>query len=423
MSSLGPLKDGGNVAIIGGAPAGAGCALALLRMASDMGRRIHVTIIERKEFAGELDHNQCLGVLSPPLPSLLKHDLNLPFPSHLSRGEIHEYIVHGEKEKLSLDADDYPSVALRRVQFDEYMLNAARERGAKILRARAVDLEFQDQGVVIETDHTPVEADVVVGAFGLEESSATMFEVNSRYRKPKALESVVTKYHPGDKVMDDFGLRIHAFLPTQLRIEFGAITPKGNHLSIIIAGQSVDADLMKAFLRHPNSHKELANLELAGRIDSNDLDFYTGRFPRSIARDYYGDRYVMAGDAAGLVRAFKGKGVTAAVQTGIRAANVILKKGISKQAFHTYYRKENIETIRDLPYSRLMRLVTIGLERSRMIDPILRAAKTEPRLQEALYDAVSGRATSRHVWANGLSARSLTSIARSLLGRSKRKSC
>jgi flavin-dependent dehydrogenase len=380
-----------------------------------MGRYVDVTIIERKEFTSELDHNQCLGVLSPPLPSLLEHDLDLPFPSHLSRGEIREYIVHGEKEQLSLYGEDYPSVALRRVQFDGYMLDAARHRGAKILRARAVDLDIQDQGVVIHTDLSPVEADVVVGAFGLEESSATMFESKSRYRRPKALETVVTKYHPGDEAMDEFGLRIHAFLPAQSRIEFGAITPKGNHLSLTIAGKSVDQDLMKAFLHHPNSRKELVNLELAGRFDSRDLDFYTGRFPCSIARGYYGDRYVMAGDAAGLVRAFKGKGVTSAVQTGLRAANVILTKGISKQAFHTYYRQENSETIRDLPYGRMMRQVAIGLARLRLIDPILRAAKDEPRLQEALYDAVSGRATSRHVLANSISPRSLTSIAQSLL--------
>jgi flavin-dependent dehydrogenase len=390
-------------------------------MSSEMDRRVDVTIIERKDFAGELDHNQCLGVLSPPLPSLLEDDLDLSFPSHLSRGEIREYIVHGEKERLPLYAEDYPSVALRRVQFDEYMLEAARDRGVNILRARAVDLDFQDQGVVIYTNDGPVEADVIVGAFGLEESSAFMFERNTGYRRPKALETVVTKYHPGDEAMDEFGLRIHAFLPSLSRIEFGAISPKGNHLSIIIAGQSVDPDLMQSFLRHPSSNRELVNLELAGRIDSNDLDFYTGRFPRSIARGYYGDRYVMAGDAAGLVRAFKGKGVTSAVQTGIRAANVILTKGISKQAFHTYYRKENSETIRDLPYGRLMRLAAIGLARSHLIDPILRAARTEPRLQQALYDAVSGRASSRQVLANSVSPRSLASIARSLLTRRRRR--
>jgi flavin-dependent dehydrogenase len=384
-------------------------------MASDLGRRVNVTILERKVFEGELEHNQCLGVLSPPLPSLLEQELDLPFPHHLSRGVIHEYILHGERESLSLDAEDYPSVALRRVQFDGYMLEAARYRGAEILHDRAVDIEIQDQGVVIHTTQGSLEADVVVGAFGLEESSADMFERTTSYRRPKALETVVTKYHPGDEAMQKFGLRIHAFLPAAKQIEFGAITPKGNHLSLTIAGKSVDPDLMKSFLHRPSSHKELVNLESAGQIDPRDLDFFTGRFPRSIARGYYGDRYVMAGDAAGLVRAFKGKGVTSAVQTGIRAAKVILTKGISKEAFHTYYRRENRETIRDLPYGRLMRQAAIGLARLHLLDPVLRAARSEPRLQEALYDAVSGRATSRQVWANSVLPRSLSSIARSLL--------
>ena len=67
-------------------------------------------------------------------------------------------------------------------------------------------------------------------------------------------------------------------------------------------------------------------------IEPNHLVYFKGRFPRSLAHNYYGDRYVMIGDAAGLVRAFKGKGVTTAVMTGIRAAETILNHGISHQA-------------------------------------------------------------------------------------------
>ncbi len=417
MSTLGPLQDGSRVAIIGGAPAGTGTALALLRMAAEMDRRIQVSIIERKDFSSGREHNQCLGVLSPPLPALLEQDLDLPFPDHLSRGQIREYILHGETEKLSLSADDFPSTAMRRVQFDAYMLDAARKRGAETLSSRAIDIEFHDEGVVIHTTEGSIEADVVVGAFGLEESSASMFEGVTPYRRPKALETVVTKYHPGEQAMGEFGLRIHAFLPTQRQIEFGAITPKRNHLSMTIAGPFVDAQLMQEFMQHPSFREELPNLEIAGHYDANDMEFFTGRFPRSIARNYYGNRYVMAGDAAGLVRAFKGKGVTSAVQTGIRAAKVIMQQGISQAAFHDHYQQENRETIRDLPYGHLMRWAAIGLARLNLFDPVLRAARKEPRLQEALFDAVSGRATSRQVWANSISPRSVAAVAGSLVRR------
>ena len=70
IKSLGPL-DKGHVVIIGGGPGGTACALALHHMAAEMGRKIRITIVEGKQFVGEMQYNQCVGVLSPPLPDLL----------------------------------------------------------------------------------------------------------------------------------------------------------------------------------------------------------------------------------------------------------------------------------------------------------------------------------------------------------------
>jgi flavin-dependent dehydrogenase len=378
---------------------------------------LEVTIVEAKDFDGLHHHNQCLGVLSPPIVELLEQELDLAFPYHLSRGEISEYVVHGGKQSLPLLSEDFPSIALRRVQFDGYMLDAARARGAQVMQARAVDIEFRSDGVVVYTEDAPIEADVVVGAFGLDEGGAAMFERHTRYRRPQMMETVVTKYHPGETEMAAFGLKMHAFLPAHQQIEFGAITPKGNHLSLNIAGRSVDSAMMKSFLKEPMARNELVSFDRAGEFDSDDLRYFKGRFPRSIARGYYGDRYVMVGDASGLVRAFKGKGVTSAIQTGTIAASTILLHGISNEAFHSHYRSSNLETVRDLPYGRLLRLATIAAARIRFIDPILRAARTESRLYEALYDAVSGRSTAREIWISFLSLGSIFSIIRSLFSR------
>lgn len=412
---MGPLSDGSRVVIIGGGPAGVACGLACLRMALARGPRIAVTIIEGKDFNEERQHNQCLGVLSPPLPALLEQELGLPFPWNLSRGEIQEYVLHSEHEQLALGGEHFTSVALRRVQFDAYMLQAAREHGVEVLPARAVDLEFHSQGVVVYTDSAPLEGEVVVGAFGLDGGSAEMFERHTRYRRPAFIDTLVTKYHPGEEAMARFGPRIHAFLPAHPRIEFAAITPKGNHLSIVVAGRRIDAGLMRRFLALPGMRAQLPDLERAGQWDPNDLRFFKGRFPRSLARAYFGDRYVMVGDAAGLVRAFKGKGVTTAIQTGIRAAEAMLQAGISQRAFQAHYRQANREIIRDLPYGKLMRLLAIGLAQSGLLDQILRAARREPRLQTALFDAVSGRTTYREVLGNSLSPGSVVAFFRAAL--------
>jgi flavin-dependent dehydrogenase len=374
-----------------------------------------VTIIEGKDFTRESHYNQCIGVLSPPLPTLLKQDLCIDFPYHLARGEIREYVIHASRQQLCLADEMSPSIALRRVQFDAYMMDQARQCSMTIVPARALDLDLDAEGVLVYTESQPVEGDVVVGAFGLDEGTASLFSRHTSYRKPQALGSVVTKYHPGDEAMAAFGPRIHAFLPADVHIEFAGVTPKGNHLAINIAGRDVDARHMQAFLHEETVRAVLPNLDRAGQTHPSDLRFYKGGFPVSQARGFYGDRYVMVGDSAGLVRAFKGKGVTSAVQTGIRAADAMFDVGISRLAFEIGYNKVNVDILRDLPYGHAMRLAVIAMARSGIMDAVLRAAAQEPRLRSALLGAVSGRVPYRRVWSDALSLRSMVAVVRRLI--------
>lgn len=412
---LGPLTNGGHVVIIGGGPAGAGTALALHHLAHAMGRHLRITVVESKTFAGEQHYNQCAGVLSPPLPDLLAA-LEVPFPHHLARGRITGYVLHVPGRTLLLDGDAHPSIALRRVQFDAYLLEQVRQRGIGVHAARVTDLEFHADGVLVYTDNAPLEADVVVGAFGLDEGTATIFHRQTGYRPPRALTSVVTKYHPGPEGMAAFGSHlIHAFLPRHPRIEFGAVTPKGNHLTINIAGEQVNAALMNTFLHLPEVQAILPNFPDQAPHQPQDLRFFKGRFPRSLAHRYYGDRYVIVGDAAGLVRAFKGKGVTAAVQTGMRAAATILQQGISHAAFDRHYRQANQDIIHDLPYGQMVRLLAIHATRWGLMKPVLQAAENRPALQSALFGAVSGHDPYAQVLRRVLHPREMLPILQALL--------
>jgi len=216
------------------------------------------------------------------------------------------------------------------------------------------------------------------------------------YHPPPALSSVVTKYHPGEAGMAEFGSRIHGFLPASPEIEFGGVTPKGNHLTINVAGGAVNAKGMEAFLTLPEVRKVLPRLENARRFDANDLRYFKGRFPCGLARNFVGDRFVLVGDAAGLVRAFKGKGVTSAIQTGGRAADVILREGISARAFESYL-KANRDWISDIPYGQATRRLTIWAARLGLMESVLRAARASPGLRQALFDAVSAQRPYREV--------------------------
>jgi flavin-dependent dehydrogenase len=308
-------------------------------------------------------------------------------------------------------------VALRRIQFDDYMLEIARERGIGVIRARAVDLDFHADQVVVYTESIPLEADVVVGAFGMDEGTAALFTRMTGYRPPQTISSVVTRFHPGPHGMTNFGSHIHAFLRFYPGIEFGAVTPKDDHLTINIAGKSVTDKLMSVFLNWPEVRMVLPNLDRAGTEDPGDLQVFKGRFPCSLAGRYYGDRFVIIGDAAGLVRAFKGKGVTSAVVTGMRAAETIFEAGVSARAFAGHYVAANRDITGDLVYGQGMRRLVRLSTRFGLLDPVLCAAGRNAAVQDALFGAVSAHLPYREVLAKMLRPSSALAVLAAMTGR------
>lgn len=389
-SSLGPLRDGATVVVVGGGPGGTAAAIALMKQGQLRDKSLRVIIVEGKQFTGGLHYNQCAGVLSPPIETGFEEELGIAFPHHLVRNKIKGYVLHTAKQHIVLDDEgDSPSLTLRRVQFDEYMLRQALECGVEIVRARVTGVEFNADEVLIFTENTTLSADAVVGAFGMDAGTGNLFSKACAYRPPPTMNAVVTKYHPGGESVDNFGGYIHAFLPSARHIEFGAITPKGNHLTINIGGAVVNSGQMERFLNLPEVKKMLPGIQNGAQLEENDLSYFRGTFPRRVAQNFSGDRYVMVGDAAGLVRPFKGKGVTAAIQTGIQAAQVMLAEGISARAFKVYH-KANQGIIDDLPFGQFTRYITIISSWLGLMDAVVSVAQNDANLRRALFDAVSG---------------------------------
>jgi flavin-dependent dehydrogenase len=394
--SLGPLQNNATAVVIGGGPGGAGCAIALKRLARALGRNIEVVLYEAKTFSGQPHYNQCIGVLSPPAERILDEQLGIPFPRHLIQRPITGYTLHTAERQIVLDGPGEISYALRRVQFDDYLLEQAKLQGVKVIHSRVTDLEFHSDRVVVFSESDNRQAAVVIGASGLDDGTLRMMSRSLPYRPPASLTTIVTKIHPGEPAMEAFGNRIHAFLLSGLQIEFGAITPKGNHLSINIAGQNVNVAVMEAFLRAKAVQAVLPRDQDAPEY--NNLSYFKGRFPISVAKGFFGERYVLVGDAAGLVRAFKGKGINSACLSGLWAAEVILKHGVSREAFAIHYRRACQEILSDLPYGRAVRrLVALG-RRLGLTDWAFSAAEKEPVLQSALFDAVSGHQPYRAIF-------------------------
>jgi flavin-dependent dehydrogenase len=391
-SRTGPLQDGSTVAIVGGGPGGIACALTLRRIARSRNLNIHIVLYEGKTYTGVPHYNQCVGVLSPPIRDLLERELGIAFPDHLVQRIIRGYYLFAENESITLDEKDEISYAVRRITFDEYLMQKARERGIEIRHSRVTDVEIQRDQVILYSETDSLRADVIVGAFGLDDGSIQLFERATEYRAPDFLYSIVTKIHPGMEYMRTVGERIFAFLPPMSTIEFGAVTPKYNHITINIAGRNIDANAMDEFLRFPPVRRILP----PGTYNQKTLYYFKGKFPVSVARNFYGHRYVMIGDAAGLVRPFKGKGINSAILTGIWAAQTMMNEGISKAAFRAY-EESCAQILNDLPYGHFMRRVAISLSTHGLMDFFVRFARQNRAMQRALFDSVSAHRYYRNI--------------------------
>lgn len=409
---LGPLGDGDTVAIIGGGPAGTSCAISLLSQAEQRGINLNVVLYEWKPF-DDATHNECAGVLSPPIKEIIEHDLGIPFPRHLVESHIRGYYLHSDDDVIKLDGGyDEISYGVLRRKFDKYMLEQAKEAGAEIISSMVTDIEIGANKVTVysETKHT--RADVIVGAFGLEEGSGRILERESRYLTPRHLLTILAKFHPQDKFIGlgeekDY---IHAFLPPLKDIEFGAVTPKSDHYTINIAGARIHSHSMERFLERK---------DVQGVLPQNfpdhikELDFHRGCFPIGPAKHLFGDRYVVVGDAAGLIRPFKGKGVNSACLMGIKAADVMMNVGISREAFKDYY-KHFSEVIKDLPYAKAVRRMVISASNRGYLSLIIKLAKKDKTLENALFYSVSGTRPYRDIVNGAISFRLLIKVAAGL---------
>jgi flavin-dependent dehydrogenase len=389
------LTKKSTIVIIGCGPAGASCAIKLKKIAQDRGFKLRLIVYEGKPFEKKSYYNQCLGVLSPPLEKIMKEELGVPFPWPIIQRKIEGYFIHAGRNVLTLTGEHAPSYACRRVEFDNYLFQKVKEAGVEVIPARVTDMDFLSTGVMVYSESNNLRADVIVGAFGLDDGMAKVFERVSPYRQPKFLSSVVTKIHPGEEAMAGFGNYLHAFLPSSLPlVEFGAITPKGNHLSINIAGLKVNAETMDKFLGLEEVKKTLPE-----RLQSTlpELTYFKGKFPTLPAKAPIGERYVMIGDAAGLNRPFKGKGINSAVITGIKAAEAIASRGLTRTAFEGYL-EDCCELTDDIPYGRILRALTIRFSKFGLMDGVLEAAKKEPALRQAMFNVVSGQETYKRTW-------------------------
>jgi flavin-dependent dehydrogenase len=123
---------------------------------------------------------------------------------------------------------------------------------------------------------------------------------------------------------------MHVFLLDIPRLEFAALIPKGDYVTLCLLGDDIDENLIDRFFAAPEVRARFPGGEIPGHV----CHCYPRINVRS-ATPVYGDRLVLIGDC-GSTRLFK-DGIGAAYRTSKAAAKTVAFHGVSAQDFRDHY--------------------------------------------------------------------------------------
>lgn len=343
------LRDGSRVAVIGGGPAGCFFSYFLLDMAKRVDRDIQIDIYEPRNFnlPGPAGCNMCAGVVSETLVQYLAAEgINLP-PTVVQRG-IDSYVLHMDVGSVRIEtalhekriAALYRGLGPRDLReskwksFDNHLLALATNKGARVIHQRVVAVPRKNGRLSIQTQTGSSEPyDLVTVAAGVNTAALKLFDgVDFAYTPPRTTKCILREYYLGEETVEQYiGSSFHAFLLNIPRLEFAAIIPKGDYVTLALLGTDLDKNLLDTFMDNPTVKRCLP----PGFPLDHPACWCAPRITVTGSTRPFGDRIVFIGDCA-TTRLYK-DGIGAAYRGAKAAANTALFHGISAEAFRRHY--------------------------------------------------------------------------------------
>jgi flavin-dependent dehydrogenase len=343
------LNDGSRVAVMGGGPAGSFFSYFLLDMAERVGRQIQVDIYEPRDFniPGPAGCNMCAGVVSETLVQYLAAEgINLP-PTVVERG-IDSYVLHMDVGSVRIETALrekrigalYRGIGPRELKeikwrsFDHHLLTLAINKGARVIRQRVVEVGREDGLLHIKAQHgPPAPYDLLAVAVGVNTAALKLFEgLGFRFKPPRTTQCFVREYYLGEEAVEKYvGSSMHAFLLNIPRLEFAALIPKGDYVTLFLLGEDIDRDLLQTFVNDPAVKRCLPPHFPLDQVAC----WCAPRINVKGSVQPFGDRIVFIGDC-GVTRLYK-DGIGAAYRAAKAAASTAMFQGISAEHFKRHY--------------------------------------------------------------------------------------
>jgi CRP-like cAMP-binding protein/flavin-dependent dehydrogenase len=416
------LDNGSRIAVVGGGPAGTFFSYFLLEMAGRVGMDLSVDIYEPRDFdkPAPTGCNMCGGIISESLVQLLAAEgINLP-PHVVQRG-IDSYVLHMDVGTVRID----PSRPEKRIaavhrgggprgvvearwhSFDGHLLGLARERGAKVIRERVENID-RDGGKPRVATKSGVSGgyDLLVGAVGVNTSALGLFEgLGAGYKAPGTTNTWICEFFLGEETIRIYlGSSMHVFLLNLPRLEFAALIPKGDYVTVCMLGTSIDKSLVDAFLAAPEVRKCFPP------DWSLPADFCRCHPAINVsgAEKPFADRLVLIGDS-GVSRLYK-DGIGGAYRTAKSAAKTAVFEGVSEDDFRKHYLPACRSLDRDNAVGKVIFAITRLIQMARAARKgLVRMTREEQetaggprRMSGVLWDTFTGSAPYSDVFRRSL---------------------
>jgi len=411
------LQDGSRVAVVGGGPAGSFFSYFLITLARRLGIELEVDIFEPRDFSliGPGGCNMCGGIISESLVQMLAAEgLRLP-PTVIERG-IDSYVMHTEEGSVRIETplNECRIGAVHRgggprgmkevkwKSFDGFLLEQATGLGARVFRGRVERLEWLgSRPKLIQGKEERAPYDLVAIAVGVNSPLLTHPSIASQgYQPPPTSRTYITEYYLGEEALSQhLGSSMHVFLLNLPRLEFAAIIPKGDFVTLCILGRDIDAALVTALLGSEAVRRCMPH----GWEPPADGCHCSPRIAVGGAQRPFADRLVFVGDC-GISRLYK-DGIGSAYRTAKAAAVTAVFDGISAADFQRNFWRSCQSILSDNRLGRLIFMVTREIQRRRChrIGLLRMVAHEQSRAQgsrpmsSVLWDVFTGSAPYRDV--------------------------
>jgi flavin-dependent dehydrogenase len=412
------LCNGSQIGVIGGGPAGSLFSYFLLQMAQRADIEVNVDIYERRDFCllGPAGCNMCGGVISESLVQALSVE-GIELPNDVVRRGIDSFIFHTAEESVTLyapfremriatvyrGAGPKGTIQSRWRSFDDYLLGYAARSGGNVIRERVSSVSWLgDKPQVHTKDGQSRVYDLVVGAVGIKTANPGIFDdLGIGYKPPRTRRTSVVEFELGAEFVDSkLGNSMHAFLLDLPKLDFAALIPKGDYVTMCLIGDNITPDFVHSFVNNPVV-RDYIPIEQDNTIGTCHC---SPQASLCNTTQYFGDRVLLLGDCS-MTRLNK-DGIGSAYRVAKAAAAAALFRGISSADFRKGFRPIYRSINRDNRFGRILYLVVGIIKKSRLLTrAVMRAARSEQqsagrkrRLSKVLWDIFTGSAPYQEVF-------------------------